>query len=81
MTREEFKDAVLAILLNENFGNLAMLFDTEDMSRYKIAQYDREEWDVEASMPLDDFLDELWKVVFNDDYNAEIKKWYDKRKF
>ena len=63
MTREEFKDAVLNILLNENFGTLGALFDADDMSRYKIAQYDEEEWDVEASMPLDDFLDELYEVI------------------
>lgn len=63
MTREEFNDAVLNILLNESFSSLAMLFDTEDMSRYKIAQYDEEDWDVEASMPLNDFLDELYEVI------------------
>lgn len=63
MTREEFKDAVLNILLNQKFGNLGVLFDTEDMSRYKIAQYDEEEWDVVSAMPLDEFLDELYEVV------------------
>ena len=65
MTREEFNDAVLNMLLNENFGKLAMLFDAEDIDRYKIAQYDEEEWDVEASMPLDEFLDELYEVIKN----------------
>ena len=66
MTREEFKDAVLNILFNEKFGNLALLFDAEDMNRYKIVQYDREEWDVEASMPLDEFLDELYDIIEGD---------------
>lgn len=66
MTREEFKDTVLNILLNENFGKFGMLFDTDDIERYKIAQYDKEEWDVEASMPLDEFLDELYEVIKND---------------
>ena len=65
MTREEFNDAVLNILLNQKFGNIGVLFDAEDMSRYKIAQYDEEEWDVEASMPLDEFLDELYEVIKN----------------
>ena len=63
MTREQFKDLTMDILLNENFGSLAMLFDAEDMSRYKIAQYDEDEWDVESAMPLDEFLDELYEVI------------------
>lgn len=63
MAREEFKDAVLNILLNQKFGNIGVLFDTEDMSRYKVAQYDEEEWGVESSMPLDEFLDELYEVI------------------
>lgn len=63
MTREEFNDVVLNILLNQKFGNIGVLFDTEDIERYKIAQYDEDEWDVEASMPLDEFLDELYEVI------------------
>ena len=59
MTREEFNDVVLNILLNQKFGNIGVLFDTEDIERYKIAQYDEDEWDVEASMPLD----ELYEVI------------------
>jgi hypothetical protein len=66
MTREEFKDAVMNILLNESFSSLAMLFDTEDISRYKIAQYDEDDWDDEATMPLDEFLDELYEVIKDD---------------
>lgn len=61
MTKTEFKDIVLNILLNQKFGNIGVLFDTEDMSRYKIAQYDEEEWSVESDMPLDEFLDELYE--------------------
>ena len=63
MTREEFNDAVLNILLNQKFGNIGVLFDTDDMSRYKIAQYDEDDYDVEAAMPLDEFLDELYEVI------------------
>lgn len=63
MSREEFKGAVLNILLNQKFGNLGVLFDTEDINRYKIAQYDEEEWVVESNMPLDEFLDELYDDV------------------
>jgi hypothetical protein len=63
MTREEFKDAVLNILLNQKFGTIGVLFDAEDISRYKIAQYDEDDWDDEATMPLDEFLDELYEVI------------------
>lgn len=66
MTREEFKDIALNILLHEGFGNLGVLFDTDDVSRYKIAQYDEEDLDVESAMPLDEFLDELYEVINND---------------
>lgn len=63
MTREEFKDAVMKILLNENFGNFGALFDAEELERYRIAQYDEADYDVDASMPLDEFLDELYEVI------------------
>lgn len=63
MTREEFNDVVLNILLNQKFGNFGVLFDTEDIRRYKIAQYDDEEWGVESVMPLDEFLDELYEDI------------------
>lgn len=63
MTKTEFKDIVLNILLNQKFGNFGVLFDTEDMRRYKIAQYDEEEWSVESVMPLDEFLDELYEDI------------------
>lgn len=66
MTREEFKDTVMNILLNEKFGDFAMLFDAEDIERYKIVQYDESDYDEEASMPLDEFLDELYEVINND---------------
>ena len=63
MTKTEFKDIVLNILLNQKFGHFGVLFDTEDIRRYKIAQYDEEEWSVESSMPLDEFLDELYEDI------------------
>lgn len=63
MTKTEFKDAVLNILLNQKFGNLGVLFDTEDMSRYKIAQYDEYGWYIDGTMPLNEFLDELYDDV------------------
>lgn len=63
MTRKEFKDAVLNVLLNQKFGNLGVLFDTEDINRYKIVQYDEEEWSIESDMPLDEFLDELYDYM------------------
>ena len=66
MTREEFKDAVLNILLNQKFGNLGVLFNVEDINRYKIVQcdmYDEDEWYIDGDMPLDEFLDELYDDV------------------
>lgn len=64
MTKTEFKDAVLNILLNQKLGSLGvLLFDTEDMSRYKIAQYDEGGWYIDGTMPLDEFLDELYDDV------------------
>lgn len=63
MTREEFEDIVLNILLNQKFGNIGVLFDTEDISRYKIAQYNEDDWYVESEMPLDEFLDELYEDI------------------
>ena len=58
MTKTEFKDAVLNVLLNQKFGNLGVLFNAENTNRYKIVQYD--EYD-ESDMPLDEFLDELYE--------------------
>lgn len=63
MTKTEFKDIVLNILLNQKFGNFGVLFDTEDIRRYKITQYDDEDWSIESSMPLDEFLNELYDDV------------------
>jgi hypothetical protein len=65
MTREEFKDAVMNILLNEKFTHNVRLFSAEDIERYNIAQYDEDDWDVQARMPLDEFLDELYEVIKN----------------
>lgn len=63
MTREEFKDAVLNILLNQKFGNLGVLFDAEDISRYKIVQYDEYDEYTESDMPFDEFLDDLYEYM------------------
>lgn len=65
MTREEFKDAVMNILLHEKIGILR-LFETDDIERYHIVQYDEAVYDEEASMPLDEFLDELYEVIKNE---------------
>lgn len=69
MTREEFKDTALNILYRQTIeteyilGKNIKLFTSDDIEQYKVAQYDEEEWDVEAAMPLDEFLDELYEVV------------------
>ena len=72
MTREEFKDAVLNILLNQKFGNLGVLFNAEDINCYKVVQcdiYDEDEWYVDEDMPLDEFLDELYDDVMRQKRN------------
>lgn len=63
MTKTEFKDAVLNILLNQKFGNLGVLFDAEDISRYKIVQYDEYDEYTESDMPFDEFLDDLYEYM------------------
>jgi hypothetical protein len=42
------------------------LFTSDDIERYKVAQYDEDDWDIQASMPLDEFLDELYEVMKNE---------------
>ena len=67
MTREEFKDTVLNILHKQTeyfLGKNIKLFTADDIERYKVAQYDEDEWDVEAAIPLDEFLDELYEVIY-----------------
>lgn len=63
MTKTEFKDAVLNVLLNQKFGNLGVLFDAEDISRYKIVQYDKYNEYVESDMSFDEFLDDLYEYM------------------
>jgi hypothetical protein len=69
LAREEFKDTALNILYKQTeyfLGKNIKLFTSDDIERYKVAQYDEDEWNVEASMPLDDFLDELYEVMKNE---------------
>lgn len=66
MTREKFKDTALNILLNQQtyfLGHNIRLFTSDDIERYKVAQYDEDDWDIQATMPLDEFLDELYEVI------------------
>lgn len=69
MTKEEFKDTVLNILLHAEAIDNWMMFDTDDISHYKIAQYDEDEWDVEAAMPLDDFLNDMYDAIMREEDN------------
>lgn len=63
MTREQFKDLAMEIIAQQKFGNLGVLFDSDNMDDYKIAQYDDEGWDVVASFPLEDFLDDMYSAI------------------
>lgn len=63
MTREEFKNLALDILLNKEFGGWAKLFDSSNIDDYKVAQYDDEDGIIMSDIPLDEFLDELYEVI------------------
>ena len=57
---------VLNILIQHTeyfLGHNIKLFTSDDMERYKVAQYDEDDWDVQADLPLDDFLDELYDAI------------------
>lgn len=66
MTREEFKDTAMNILLNEEFGGWTELFDSNNINDYKVAQYDEEDDIVMSNIPLNEFLDELYEVMKNE---------------
>lgn len=63
MTREEFKDVVIDILLNKEFGSWTNLFDSNNIDDYKVTQYDNEDGIIMADISLDDFLDKLYEVI------------------
>lgn len=62
MKREDFKNLALNILLHQEVEFLE-LFTTNDRERYKVAQYDEDGWDIEAAMPLDEFLDDMYDAI------------------
>lgn len=63
MSREEFMNTAMKILRAQKFGDTGILFDSDNIDNYKIAQYDDDEWGVESNMPLEEFLDELYDEV------------------
>lgn len=63
MTREEFKDAAMDMLLNKEFDSWTSLFDSNNIDDYKIAQYDGEDGIIMSDIPLDEFLDKLYEVI------------------
>lgn len=65
MTRELFKDLAMEIIVQQKFGKLGVLFDSDNMDNFKVAQYDDDEWDVEAAYPLEDFLNELYSSIMD----------------
>ena len=44
-------------------GSTSELFNSDNIDNYKVAQFDYDEWDAEAAMPLDEFLDELYEDI------------------
>lgn len=65
MTREEFINTAMKILLTQRIRMIddEELFDSDNIDNYKVAQYDDDEWDVEAAMGFESFLDELYEAI------------------
>jgi len=74
MTRGEFKKIAMNILRGQTWeigDKKFALFDSDNIDNYKVAQYDDEEWDVEADYELEYFLDELYEAL-ESGYTKEI---------
>ena len=63
MTREEFKAKAKKIIDNEQFGSFGALFNYESFEEMKVAQITDDLDFTESTMPLDDFLDELYEQI------------------
>ena len=66
MTRERFKDLAMEIIVQQKFGELGVLFDSDNMDNFKVAQYDDDEWDVVAAYPLEEFLDDIYDAILGE---------------
>lgn len=66
MTREEFKGKAKAVINNEPFGNLGVLFDYESFDEMRVAYIPDSLDSAEADMPLGDFLDKLYEQIKGD---------------
>ena len=68
MTREQFKDLAMEVIVQQKFGELGVLFTSDNMDNFKVVQYDDDEWDVESAMPFEEFLDDLYDaIVYEED--------------
>ena len=63
MTKEQFKDLAMEIIVQQKFGKLGVLFSSDNIDNFKVAQYDDYDYDVEAAFPLEEFLDELYDAI------------------
>lgn len=63
MTKAEFKDLAIDILLNKEFGGWIELFDSNNINDYKVTQYDNEDSIIISDIPLGEFLDALYEDV------------------
>ena len=66
MTREQFKDLAMEIIVQQKFGKLGVLFNSDNMDNFKVAQYDDDEWDVEAAYPFEEFLDDMYDAIWGE---------------
>lgn len=69
MTREQFKDLAMDILLNQRislFGkNDWQLFHTEDISDMYVGEHDEYDEEV-ACMPMEEFLGDLYDAIWGE---------------
>ena len=64
MTREDFKKLTMEVIGQQKFED-GVLFDSDNIDYFEIAQYYYDERNAEATMPLKDFLDELYDKIFS----------------
>ena len=65
MTREQFKDLAIEVISNQSMkiGSCSYkLFYTDDIDDFNVAQTDGS-GDIEAAMPLEEFLDDMYNAI------------------
>lgn len=69
MTREEFKHLAMEIIAQQTTHFLDKdwkLFDSDNISEYGVVEYEYDGYNVANGMPFEEFLDELYEVIKDD---------------